>query len=239
MPRYLPNGRFTDCWASAGNVTFYHRDGVCYWKNRGERQFQGTATQLELVDLHKRALAAWRALDPAVQEVWNGYAVGVFSHRPPFTKDHSISGYNLFVSAYHGFAQLGDEHVPSPAPWEEFPTVWMGFRSAEVVSGDDLKIKVRVVLDGNVDPTRYRLHLRLQLTEPGRGRQPGYLRAFLAEANCTGRDCTVSVLVPNYRDVWGLDLQEYNVHCRYLLIDSQTGYRNVFKKKSFPISLSL
>ena len=237
MPRYLPNGRITDCWASAGNVTFYHRDGVCYWKNRACPAFPGTSAQLANADLHKRALEAWKTLPDAVKEQWNSCAAGVPSHRPPFDGTSGITGHNLFVSAYHGFAQLGNEHVPSPAPWEEFPTVWMGFRSAEVVSGDDLKIKVRVVLDGNVDPTRYRLHLRLQLTEPGRGRQPGYLRAFLAEANCTGRDCTVSVLVPDYRDVWGLDLQEYNVHCRYLLIDSQTGYRNVFKKKSFPMSI--
>lgn len=36
------------------------------------------------------------------------------SQRPPYAPKTSISGYNLFVSAYHGFAKLGNEHVSSP-----------------------------------------------------------------------------------------------------------------------------
>jgi len=44
------------------------------------------------------------------------------SHRPPYDDNHHISGYNLFVSAYHGFAQLGREHVPAPQPYPQFPS---------------------------------------------------------------------------------------------------------------------
>lgn len=40
------------------------------------------------------------------------------AHRPPYGDGNSISGYNLFVSAYHGFAQLGDERVPVPRRFE-------------------------------------------------------------------------------------------------------------------------
>ena len=237
MPRYYPNSRFNDCWASAGDVTFFHRDGVCYWKKRGEREFQGTATQLSLVDLHKRALAAWRNLDPAAQELWNGYARSVYSHRPPFIKDHSISGYNLFVSAYHGFAQLGREHVPVPRAYEELPVFTCDYDSAAVVATSDLLLRLRVRLEQAATPSRFRLATRLQLTGPGQGRNAGYLRSFLATANCTAPDCVVEVRVPDFKTVWHLDLQSYQVHMRYLLIDSETGYRNIYKRKSFLIEL--
>ena len=32
-----------------------------------------------------------------------------------------ISGQNLFVSAYHGFFTLGDEHVPEPQRFDSIP----------------------------------------------------------------------------------------------------------------------
>ena len=40
---------------------------------------------------------------------------------PPFDHKAFISGQNLFVLAYHGFATLGNEHQPSPVPFESFP----------------------------------------------------------------------------------------------------------------------
>lgn len=43
-----------------------------------------------------------------------GSAEEVEPHRPPFDHKAYISGQNLFVSAYHGFATPGNEHVPSP-----------------------------------------------------------------------------------------------------------------------------
>lgn len=44
------------------------------------------------------------------------------------------SGNNLFMSAYHGFAQLGDEHTPVPAAFEDFPVF--------VVEYSDVKVPV-------------------------------------------------------------------------------------------------
>ena len=237
MPRYYPNACFSDCWSSAGEVTFYHRDGVCFWKKRAHPEFPGTLAQMEHQAVHLRALGAWRGLESSVQEQWNSYAVGVQSHRPPFKADHHITGHNLFVSAYHGFAQLGDEKVPVPMEYEDFPIVYCEFDSVEVVESDNLSIKLRTKLDGNAEPGRYRVAVRIQLTRPGCGRQPGYLRSFVASENCTSRDGFVEVFVPDYRDIWDLDLVEYQVHMRYLLIDSKTGYRCNFKKKSFLMRL--
>ena len=233
MPRYVPNKVITDCWSSAGSVTFFHINGVCYYKNRGSHTFQESELQLEHLELQRRALAAWRSLPFETQLIWNELALPVVSHRPPFDGSSHISGCNLFTSAYHGFAQLGDEHIPSPAAYEEFPIVWIGLDSADEVEAGTLRMKLRTKLEGNVISTRYRLHVRIQLTSPGMGRNGGKMRAFVAEANCTSTDCIVTVLVPDYKTIWGLDLQSYQVHCRYLLIDTQTGYRNIFRKKSF------
>lgn len=237
MPRYLPNAHLSDCWSSAGEVTFYHRDGVCFWKKRSHPNFPGTTAQMEVQAVHQRALQAWRELESSVQEEWNSYARAVQSHKPPFTADHHITGHNLFVSAYHGFAQLGDEHVPAPTRYEDFPIFFCEHKSSTVEKGNSLLIKLRTKLDGNVDPNRYRVAVRIQLTKPGAGRQPGFLRSFIASENCVSSDGLVEICVPSYKDVWKLDLDEYQVHMRYLLIDTITGYRCNFKKASFKISL--
>ena len=66
MPRYFPNSRISDCWGSAGDVTFYHRDGVCFYRKKPVMEFAGTPGQLEQAGIHQRALEAWRGLDHAV-----------------------------------------------------------------------------------------------------------------------------------------------------------------------------
>ena len=233
MPRYYPNLCFSDCWSSAGNVTFYHRDGVCFWKKRACPDFPGTHGQLDQLQVHHRALSAWNSLEHGTQLEWNRLAVNVISHRPPFDGKGHISGFNLFVSAYHGFVQLGREHVPEPQPFQDFPVFHAEFSTAESTSPSDLVLKFRVLLPECPTPTRYRLMTRLQFTAPGKGRQPGYLRSHIASANCTGTDCIVEVPVTDYLRKWNLNLPQYQVHCRYLLIDSHTGYRSFFKKHSF------
>ena len=47
MPRYYPNSGISDCWGSAGDVTFYHRDGICFFKKKPVMEFAGTPGQLE------------------------------------------------------------------------------------------------------------------------------------------------------------------------------------------------
>ena len=237
MPRYEPNLQFSDCWSSVGDVTFYHRDGVCYWKKKPVCEYPGTPEQLEQLELHRRALAAWKSLDHYVQLQWNAFGAMAPSHKPPFDGSTHITGHNLFVSAYHGFAQLGAEHVPAPAPWEDFPVVHLEFGSAAVVDDADLQMTFRCLLQECTDPTRYRVVLKLQLTEPGRGRNDGYLRTFLALSNCPSDDAEVRFVIPDFRNLWSVIGLSYQVHCRYLLIDTQTGYRNIFRKASFLMNL--
>ena len=237
MPRYEPNSRFSDCWSSVGDTTFFHIDGVCYWKKKPVCEFAGTPGQMEQLELHRRALAAWQTLDHDVQLQWNAFGAMAPSHKPPFDGSTHITGHNLFVSAYHGFAQLGDEHVPEPAPWEEFPLLHLKFSSAVAVGDSDLQMTFRASLPECSDPTRYRVVAKLLMTEPGHTRTGGFYRTFLALSNCPSTDAEVRFLIPDFRNLWPVSGPSYQVHCRYLLIDTQTGYRNIFRKTSFLMNL--
>ena len=121
MPVYHPNTRFSDCWGSAGDVTFYHRDGVCYWRSKDRHSFSGSSAQVKALEVHRRALDCWKTIPDGIKEKWNGFASVVEPHKPPFDGSSHITGHNLFVSAYHGFAILGNEHVPEPVPFVRFP----------------------------------------------------------------------------------------------------------------------
>jgi len=59
MPIYPPNIRFSDCWSSVGGITFYHRNGKCYWRSKPAPVFPGTLGQLDHQSVHLRALAAF------------------------------------------------------------------------------------------------------------------------------------------------------------------------------------
>lgn len=79
--------------------------------------------------------------------------------------------------------------------------------------------------------------MKIQLAKPGYGRKPGLMRNFLAEAPCSSGEGTASFLIDDYANRWKLDLDEYQVHCRYVLLDRSTGYRNIHTALSFPIKL--
>ena len=42
MPKYIPNALFSDCYASVGNITFFHKDGECFFKTKARPAFPGT-----------------------------------------------------------------------------------------------------------------------------------------------------------------------------------------------------
>lgn len=201
--------------------------------------FPGTMMQMEHQSVHLRALACWRSLSQDEQLQWSVYAKNVVARRPPFLKDNHISGYNLFVSAYHGLATLGNEHIPTPTRFEEFPPFDAAFISAEVVGNSDLLLQFSLSVCGTVNPLRYRTLGKIQLVEPGRGCHPGKMRNFLSvEVTSVSQNTRIiRFTIPNYRDVWNLDLPAYTLHIRYLLLDTLTGYRNLHKNLSCSFSL--
>lgn len=117
MPLYRPSILLSDAYGSAGGVTFYHRNEKCYTRRRVKASYPGTPAQLEHLALHRRAMAAWASLDSETQKLWNSYETTAEPHRPPFDRKAHISGNNLFVSAYHGFALMGNEHAPTTQPF--------------------------------------------------------------------------------------------------------------------------
>lgn len=237
MPRYIPSIPFEDCYGSVGDKTYFHRGKDCYYKKKPNCVFTGTEAQLQQLSLHQRALAAWRKVPAQTQKIWNEFAVDAPSKRPPYGSKAHISGYNLFVSAYHGFAQLGREHSPLPQRWESFPDYFLDWESLQVLDGKDILLRFFCSVGDGTVGHRYRLLLKLELTRPGHGRRPGLQRNFLAESDCTDEDGRVCFRVPDFKETWQLDLPEYTAHCRFILIDNLTGYRSRFKMQSFRFSL--
>ena len=225
---------FADMYGSAGEVTAYHQDGKCRFRKRSRCAFSNTVGQSASLSVHRRALAAWESLDQHTQNQWQSMAVGVEPHRPPFDHKAWISGYNLFVSAYHGFATLGVEHVPEPRAFERFPAFKVEVAGARS-QGSSLFLQAAISFDLCDDPGRYHLLAKLQLAAPGRGLKPGLLRNFLAASPCSQQPVTIEI--SDYRDCWGLDLQEYQVHARFVMLDRITGYRSQYQQQSFLVDL--
>ena len=236
MPRYIPTIPFEDCYGSVGDKTYYHRGKECFYKKKASGALPSTDAQLQQVSLHRRALEAWRSIPSEIQKMWNEYALNAPSKRPPYGTKAHISGYNLFVSAYHGFAQLGDEHIPEPKRYESFPSFLMDWEGLRILDGSDMLLRFFCSIGAGDCGHRYRALLKLELAKPGHGRQPGLQRNFLALEGCTDEDCRVSFLVEDYRNVFHLDLDSYTAHCRFILLDRETGYRSLFKMQSFTFS---
>ncbi len=185
------------------------------------------------LSVHQRALAAWRSLPQEVQLQWNALVWNVEPHRPPFDHSTRISGYNLFVSAYHGFATLGDEHVPVPTPFEKFPSFQVAAHGSSRQM-DLIFLEMAVSFAPPVKSRRYHLLAKLQLTHPGKGCKPGMMRNVLADLPCSS-SLVKLVFDPS---IWGLNLEQYQVHARFILIDTVTGYRSQYLQKSFSLSIS-
>ena len=217
MPKFHPTPIIQDCWSSIGNITFFHRNGQCFYKRKINPVFPGTPAQLDQQQVHHRAILAWQHLPHSVQLEWRNIAKSVPSHRPPYDDNHHISGYNLFVSAYHGFAQLGREHVPVPQPFPQFPSAALELMQITPAIGNALIIRCRLTLTDATHPERWHLSARIHLTAPGVGCDPSTMRSCMGIRK---HDNEVEFSVPNSGN------NNCQAHIRYRLIDEVTGYRN-------------
>ena len=237
MIESFPNILVSDVYGSAGGVTAVHKDGKVCLRRKSSARYRGTAAQLEHLAVHRRALAAWRGLAHEVQLVWNGYAQEVEPHRPPFDGKAWISGQNLFVSAYHGFATLGDEHVPVPCRFEGFPGFAVsGIDALEV--DDALTMRLSVAgLDG-LDTERYWLYGQVQVVYVGCGTSSRLKwKSVLSRGACAGG--VADMKIAQWRQVWpfiGND-KKFSLHMRLVLLDAVTGYRSQKWKGNFIVGL--
>ena len=220
MPKFHPTPVISDCWSSIGDITFYHRNGQCYWKRKARTPFVGSPAQLDQAQVHHRAILAWQRQPHSIQLQWNECARTAPSHRPPYNEPHHISGFNLFVSAYHGFAQLGCEHIPVPQPYPEFPISSLQLLSTTCSNGV-ATIRCRLTLTTTDNPERWHISARIQLTAPGVGCDPSKMRTYMG-IRCSDNEIVFNVSNPN--------IEDYQIHLRYRVIDSVTGYRNNWQK---------
>ena len=98
---------------------------------------------------------------------------------------------------YHGFAQLGNEHSPTPRRFEAYPIFSLDFVGAEIVSLFDVNLRFKLTLCGTSKFSRYSVLGKIQIEEPGVGRHPRRQRN---------------------------NLEMFLIHIRYLLLDTVTGY---------------
>ena len=120
---------------------------------------------------------------------------------------------------------------------------------AETVNASDLRIALKLSMSEANNPTRYALLCKAQLTEAGRGCNPGKMRNFLAEdvpgsvpagvsseavpeLSGTVEVRTVAITIPDYKTFSGTVSDSYSLHIRYMLIDRETGYRSRYQKLS-------
>ena len=141
------------------------------------------------------------------------------------------------MSAYHGVALLGDERVPKPAKFVDFPVFSLGFKRVEVDESGVMRLKCLVTLQDVEDFTRYRVLAKIQLARAGAGRRPGLMRNFLADEKCSAKHSAVVFSIADYAGLAGEVLREYQVHMMYILVDTMTGYRSRHKSKSFVITI--
>lgn len=232
MPKFTPNLLIDDCWSSIGDITFYHRNGKCYWKRKPNPIFSRTPSQLDQAQIHHRAILAWQRQPHAVQLQWNHYALSVPSHRPPYDNNHHISGYNLFVSAYHGFAQLGREHVPEPQSFPKFPSA--ALELLKIIPGTGVAtLHFRLTLADTIHPERWHLTSKILLTAPGVGFNPGLMRTYRPNSvSSISIGPITSTMVVTFNVTTPSNMNEYQAHTRYCLIDKTTGYRNNWQRVS-------
>ena len=245
MPTYNPSILISDCYGSAGSITFYHRDGKCRWKRRSSLSFTGTPAQCAALSVHRRALAAWRTIPDTEKERWHDIAKNVQPRRPPFDSGGHISGHNLFVSAYHGFVTLGDEHIPQPVEYHPFPVSVVEIVRVSVANISDLRLLLRLSMPLEKEPERYALLCKVQLTEAGKGCNPGKMRNFLAEeatgddmATDSGPSRPVTLTIPICTSFPEVSAATCSLHLRYMLIDRHTGYRSQYQKLSTVIDIT-
>lgn len=179
---------------------------------------------MRTAEVHSRALASWRELPHSVQLRWNEYAREIPSHRLPFDGRGHITGHNLFVSAYHGFAQMGNEHVPEPVKWQPFPVFALEYARCESATGDSLKLRFRLSLPDAESPERYRVLAKVQVGKPGCGKDSSKMRNALSESVPCDEVSEVTFFVSSAE----IYAPPFQIHMRYLLLDTKTGYRSQY-----------
>ena len=119
-------------------------------------------------------------------------------------------------------------NIPEPVAFEPFPIFSLDYQDCSTTDGGLLRLRFRLTMCGANDAERYRVLGKFQLGEPGCGRNPGLMRNSLSESIPSEECSVVEFLVPDTV----LVLQMKQLHLRYLLLDTKTGYRSQYHSMS-------
>ncbi len=108
---------------------------------------------------------------------------------------------------------LGNEHIPVPGPFEPFPIFSLDFVNCGKSGDSDITLRFRLALCWTEDFSRYRVLCKVQLAEPGLGRNPGKMRNFLSPSVPSAAVSEIAVTIKDYKSVWGLSLDTYSCIC--------------------------
>lgn len=92
----------------------------------------------------------------------------------------------------------------------------------------DVELRFRLTMCGTDEPSRYRALGKIQIDAPGVGRNPGMMRNYLSDS--VPGDTMSEIVFNVSRKRFDLDM--FQLHLRYLLIDSKTGYRSQYQSLS-------
>ena len=85
-----------------------------------------------------------------------------------------------------------------------------------------LYLGLLLTICGTGEPGRYQVLGKYQVGEPGCGRNPGLMRNCMSESVPAGECSMIEFTVPD--SVQALEMKQ--LHLRYLLLDTKTGYRS-------------
>ena len=155
---------------------------------------------------------------PIIQDCWSSIGNITFYHRNGqcFYKRKPYTQYRGTA------AQLGREHIPVPQPYSLFPISHLQLLQIDSTgSSGSVSLHCRLTLQNTDNPARWHVSARIQLTAPGVGCDPGKMRTYMGIRN-QQNEIVFNVPCP--------DTEDFQVHLRYRLVDSVTGYRNNWKK---------
>ena len=159
----------------------------------------------------------------------NGTSLRLWLNRTDhLSTGHPTSQATIYSSAYHGFATLGNEHIPESLPFAEFPKFELKVIEARSVNGS-VVLRCRLWLSGADDCNRYRVLGKVLLTNSSVGCKTSKLRNCMSVP--TNEPGIIDFTVPSERT------GKCQLHLRYLLIDSTSGYRTCYHKLSRLIAI--
>ena len=104
MPRFYPSVLISDAYGSVGDVTFYHRDGKCYYRKRSRCRYPGLLRNF----LAEGSCAAGvvSIVIPGYVERW-GYELDKYQVYARFVLIDTVTGYRSQYQDYSGIIKAG------------------------------------------------------------------------------------------------------------------------------------